>query len=337
VTVDADHSPSLSGKRHRLAIVTLVLVLGGAAGGIALGELGLRVAGFSFPAFPGVQFGFPTPQQLIRSYVPDPALLWVPTDYAARIDGARATSPAIVFMGDSCTEFGTYPQETMQRLAPFLPPTATSLTIGIAGHSSEQGLTQLRRDVMPLRPKLVTIYYGWNDHWAALGPPDSELSQGPLSFWFFQKTRLGQLWARLQQQSVSPVGRPPRVSEDRYYSNLQEMIRLVASWNGKAVVITAPSNHIPGSEPPYLAARHLGDVHDLIKLHKAYEAVTRRAAAENGGVLCDAAEAFDKNPNRHTLFMMDGIHLNPMGGRYLGGFLSECLRPLVTPSPDPPR
>jgi lysophospholipase L1-like esterase len=323
MAVAADHSPLSSGRRHKLAIAALLF--GGVAAGIALGELGLRIAGFSFPAFPGVQFGFPNPQQLIRNYVPDPALFWVPTDYAARIAKARAAPPTIVFMGDSCTEFGTYPQETMQRLSASLSPPMTSLTIGIAGHSSEQGLAQLRRDVMPLRPKLVSIYYGWNDHWAALGPPDSELQQGPLSFWFFQKTRLGQLWGRLRQQSVSPVGRPPRVSEERYYSNLKEMIRLVASWNGRSVIITAPSNHIPGSEPQYLAARHLGDVRDLIKLHTTYAAIARRAAAENGALLCDAADAFDKLPDRRRFFMRDGIHLNPAGGQYLGAFLSECI------------
>ena len=28
--------------------------------------------------------------------------------------------------------------------------------------------------MIPLHPRIVTIYYGWNDHWVAVGAPDAE-------------------------------------------------------------------------------------------------------------------------------------------------------------------
>jgi hypothetical protein len=42
-----------------------------------------------------------------------------------KLAAARQTHPAIVFMGDSCTEFGSYPSKTLERLRTRLPAFAT--------------------------------------------------------------------------------------------------------------------------------------------------------------------------------------------------------------------
>ncbi len=39
------------------------------------------------------------------------------------------------------------------------------------------GVRQLQRDVLPLRPRVITIYDGWNDHWIGFGLPDPEVAR----------------------------------------------------------------------------------------------------------------------------------------------------------------
>jgi hypothetical protein len=57
-------------------------------------------------------------------------------------------------------------------LADRAPSPAHGVKLAVGGWASEQGLRQFRRDVLPLHPRVVmTIYYGWNDHWIAFGGP----------------------------------------------------------------------------------------------------------------------------------------------------------------------
>src|SRR6185295_16496221 len=73
-------------------------------------ELVLRAAGFSYHLRPEqIQFGWPrTLASLGEAYRGDPDLLWVHSDYAQRLARARAGHPAIVFLGDSCTNYSRY-------------------------------------------------------------------------------------------------------------------------------------------------------------------------------------------------------------------------------------
>ena len=87
--------------------------------------------------------------------------------------------------------------------------------------------------------------------------------------------------------------------------------------------ITAPSNHVRGHEPAYLARRHLRVLDELVPLHEAYVAATRRIAGENG-VLCDAAAAFAAVPH-DGFFRADGIHLTDAGDQEMAATLSQCI------------
>ena len=79
-------------------------------------EIALRVGGFEYRPFPVVQFGWPDPKALAQVYRSDPDLLWVTKNYDEAIEAGRREPPAVVFMGDSCTEFGTYPSKTLAPL-----------------------------------------------------------------------------------------------------------------------------------------------------------------------------------------------------------------------------
>src|SRR5262249_48437469 len=140
------------------AAVALVAI----AGALGLAEIGLRTANFSFQTFPVVQFGYPDPVTLHDLFVPDRDLFWVTRDYAGILAEARRTHPAVVFMGDSCTQFGSYPAIVLTRVAETAPALSSGVKVGVVGWSSEQGRAQFTRDILPLHPRVVTLYYGWN-------------------------------------------------------------------------------------------------------------------------------------------------------------------------------
>src|SRR6476646_817621 len=104
-------------RRRPAAGALIVLTVFGVGLAAAVAELSLRALGFTYTTFPVVQFGWPEPHEIRDVYMPDRELFWVTRDYAAKLADARHTRPAVVFMGDSCTEFGTWPQLTLDRLA----------------------------------------------------------------------------------------------------------------------------------------------------------------------------------------------------------------------------
>lgn len=308
----------------------LALAVGGAVVALFAAEAFLRYEGFQFRTVPTVQFGWPEPTTIAKEFVPDYDLLWTTPDYEEVLARARATRPAIVFMGDSCTEFGAYPRLTLERLAASRSPIATGVKLGVAGWSTEQGLAQLRRDVLPLKPRVVTIYFGWNDHWVALGPPDAEARPPRLRWWLAQHSRVAQLvekgWLARQ---VSTSGGSTRVPLPRFVANLETMARLARGAGAVPIFVTAPSSHVSGREPRSLAARHLPRLDDLVPLHQAYVEATRHAARSSGAALCDAAAAFAALPRPRGYFRTDGIHLSDAGDLHMADLLARCIEEAI--------
>jgi hypothetical protein len=137
----------------------------------------LRWAEFEFRLFPvRIEFGWPNPVEMKDRYEVDEELLWVPKKYYAMIETLRDSKPAIVFMGDSCTAWGIYDRLFDSIIDQVYPDNHfTYVNTGVGGWTSYQGLQQLRRDVLPMQPRIVTFYYGWNDHWASFGVEDKDV------------------------------------------------------------------------------------------------------------------------------------------------------------------
>jgi lysophospholipase L1-like esterase len=315
----------LTTRQKALALATVAFVSIVVALGVT--EVGLRLAHFEFQPFPVVQFGWPDPVPLQRVYTSDPDLLWVTKDYGGVIARAHRERPAIVFMGDSCTQFGTYPSKTLQLLASERPSLRQGVKVGVGGWTVMQGEWQLTRDVLPLRPRVVTIYYGWNDHWMALGPPDAEVRRAPVLTWLSDHFRLVQLIAKIRAGWLGrSEERPNRVDLPLYESTLVRMVQQIHGAGAQAVLITAASNHTVGAEPGYLKVRHLRRLSDLVPMHQAYVNATRRAAHESGAILCDAAAHFAALPQPHApYFKRDGIHLTETGDRELAPMVAKCI------------
>ncbi|MEE8474893.1 MAG: SGNH/GDSL hydrolase family protein [Myxococcota bacterium] len=308
------------------------LLLGSSVLAMGLFEATLRAVGFSFTLAPErVEFGYPDPVVLEDRFVPDPDLFWVTPMYQRALARITRLKPQIVFLGDSCTR-GPYPQMFLRRIRALHPQAGIAGgTLGIGGWSSYQGLQQLRRDVAPLRPRVVTLYYGWNDHWIGFGLEDKEIHELSTS-WLarLDSLRLAQLLvkAQLALRTRGQGTRPERVAPEDFRANLIEMCALARKHDIVPVLLTAPTSHEVGREPAYLAVRHLRDLADLVPLHQRYVRIVRDVARSESVPLCDLAARFDALPRpavRHEYFGGDGIHLTPAGNEKIAEFLSECF------------
>jgi lysophospholipase L1-like esterase len=305
-----------------------------AATALLLAEAVLRIAGFSFSIAPSsVVFGWPRPVSIEERYVADPDLFWHPRDYDATLARAAQPPPSIVFLGDSCTEFGIYPGLFVERLRRRYPGRAIrGVALGASAWSSYQGLAQLRRDVLPLSPRIVTFYFGWNDHWLGFGIEDADVPRmSGLGLGALRDLRISQLVfkAWLAGKARMRAAKPLRVPPAAFRANLVEMARLTRAAGAVPVLLTAPTSHEPGREPEYLAERYVADLREVVPLHQRYVSIVREAAQEQGAVLCDLAAGFQALPReelRTRLFMSDGIHLEPAGDAKIAELLDACFR-----------
>jgi lysophospholipase L1-like esterase len=310
-----------------------MLAAAGVLVALALAEIVLRLAHFEFQLMPIVQVGWPDPQTIESRYIVDPDLLWVTRDYQDKLRSARRARPAVVFMGDSCTEFGHYPALAIQDLASSHGIVVSGLHVAAGGWTSEQGVAQLGRDILPLHPRVVVVYYGWNDHWMALGPTDSELILAHRFIGISRHSRVAQLALKAWMGVAARHARNEnRVPPARYRANLEQIGRTARRAGVVPIFVTAPSNHVPGREPAYLLLRHVRTLGDVIPLHTQYTQITREAATESHAILCDAAAHFaGLPPPRDRYFRTDGIHFTDAGDRELATFVSGCIASALSP------
>ena len=291
-------------------------------------ELGLRLFDFEFAlAPPRVEFGWPDPVTMERSFTVDPDLLWVRRGYPARVAAARRMRPSMVFMGDSTTESGRYGEE-LQSMVTARDPGAifTFMNVGVEGWSSWSGLQQLKRDVRPIRPRAVTICYGWNDHWKHFGLQDKDAAR------FFEEPsalRTVQLAdkALFGFRRLFADSNPYRVSLADFRDNLRQMVRIARDDGIVPILLTAPTSHRRGREPAYLKLRWLTSLDDLVPLHRRYVQAVREVAEEEDVPLVDLHEEFNRLP-RHDLerlFRRDGIHLTAEGDRKIAELIDRRL------------
>ena len=293
---------------------------------LLLAEAVLRIANIEYAAYPTkFQFGWPDSKTLDTDFVLDPVIQWKPHDYDEIVQAETGTTIDVLHMGDSCTQLSTYAADLKELMLERRPQRRFhNLKLGAAGWSSFQGLQQMRRDVVALQPRYVTIYFGWNDHWLSYGLPDKELDFSQARFPLYrilQRARVFQVFSYFynrQLQRRTEQERPLRVSPEDYRSNLLEMVK-VARVNGiTPILVTAPSSHRQGQEPVYLRDRFLERLDELVPLHHRYTNIMRDVARERNVLLLDLEREFDALPDaivRDQYMKSDGIHLQPEGSK----------------------
>ena len=306
-----------------VALMSVMLLL-------AVIELALRMSGFSYVLYPqDIEFGKPDPKLMAIGFEEDEEVFWVTRGYGEKLERLRQERPRVLFLGDSCTHLGHYDDELATLIADRLGAALRYGNLGVAGWSSFQGRRQLVRDALPLQPEVVTLYYGWNDHWIGFGIEDKNVAlvkrvfSGPLSSW-----RVVQLATKAAVAiGARETAYPNRVALADFRDNLRSMVRQAKAAGVRPMLVTAATSHEKGQEPAELAHRWLRELSDLVPLHQSYIAAVREVARGESASLCDAAASFAalSREQIESSFMADGIHLTAEGDRRLAMMLYDCF------------
>jgi lysophospholipase L1-like esterase len=291
---------------------------------------------------------------LYISHKKDPRLFWrnVPNSFPVNAQGFVTTTGRvysipkgenvfrIVCLGCSCTNKGwfTYPE----RLEVLLNRNNSSeisfevINAGVGGYSSYQGMRYFSEELLAYSPDLVTVYFGWNDHWRAIHYPDK--AQRQLDDFVVQiqnilgRTRVYQFLHKVMSMIAGfHEAKPrsafqPRVSIADYHSNIEKIIVLAKENGARVTLITAPHAINPASIAHY---RRLGlitaDV-DLIRMHQEYNDVVRQLASLHGVALMDLESFFDEMEDKGSYFELDGVHPREEGLQAIAVVIWESLR-----------
>jgi lysophospholipase L1-like esterase len=322
-----------AGSRARGRWPSWALALGSTLVALLAAEATLSALGFSYPLYPEkIEFGWPDPVWLESFYLPDDDLLWVRKDYAETLTRLAQERPQLVLLGDSCVELGDTDEYLAQRLREHGGGGVRVAKLGTAGWSSYQGLRQLERDVVGLRPAVVTVQFGWNDHWMGFGIEDAEVGRlrSPLVS-LLERSRVFQLGMKAGILAArGGRAQPLRVPPTDFRENLRQIVATAEAHGITAVLLTAPTSHRKGREPPRLLLRQIEDLAQLVPLHQRYAEIVREVAEETGAPLCDLSRDFAAlpEPELARYFENDGIHLTKgVGEGYdrLAGFLLDCF------------
>ena len=109
-----------------------------------------------------------------------------PAGRSARTTTATSTrqiernSPTSTLMGCSCTDDRALRQGRSTvwcvEAHPTSVRTSPSRTSRTPAGPRTKGLQQMRADVVRIKPKVVTIFFGWNDHWFGFGIADKDIA-----------------------------------------------------------------------------------------------------------------------------------------------------------------
>lgn len=189
---------------------------------------------------------------------------------------------------------------------------------GVPGYTSFQGLKYFTSELLSYRPDIISVCYGWNDHWQSGNKIPDKLQQPPNEFTrkILKKSRaltfLRDSILRTKQNKYSCGGpaKYHRVSLSDNESNLQSFID-IAKKNGITIIL--------------MTAPYLNGLEDWIPTHKQYNAVVRRLAKINNVPLVDLVDTFK---DRRDLFIEpeeDKVHYNWQGAEIVADSLKKII------------
>ncbi|GAB4316646.1 MAG: hypothetical protein Kow0059_09250 [Candidatus Sumerlaeia bacterium] len=255
----------------------------------------------------------------------------------------------VLCLGDSCTAGGDPPYTALleddlnacgRRANPALK--FETINAGVWSYSTAQGVI-LAGDLIPsLKPHVVVIYYGLNDHTlTASGLTDAEALSRPeahtranrefpplspirrlriyqaLNF-VFHKFELAQLRRRIERENRL------RVPLDQYTKNLERMVEITRANGAIPVLVTFPQNFKPGGAIQFFADRGiLKDFETFRADHERYVEATRAVAQTLDVPLVDLEASFPRE--RDSLFIVDGIHHTPAGRELIARLLADQI------------
>ncbi len=251
----------------------------------------------------------------------------------------------VIALGDSCTAQGDPPySDRLHQMLQKKPPTGEpweAFNMGVFGYSIEQGYRQFIREDRDLQPDVVTIYFGWNDHWLHEKPDRLRLAtrmspaRARLARAMQDKRLVGLLVSKLKQQpqpATESRRKGFRVPPEQYAETLSNLVVAIRGAGAVPVVITAPRRELT---PTLVKSGHAEDEHVAETAHDQYVELTRAIAQQMNAPLLDLARLFS-GPECDKYFSRDGIHFEPDGLHAIARALHGKLRELADTGQLPP-
>ena len=247
----------------------------------------------------------------------------------------------ILALGNSCTfGWGVEEEQTwVRQLDRILGSRLNNdryevINAGVPGYSSHQGRIAFAKKLAVLKPDMVLVMFGWNDHWAAgKGITDKEQQMpGGLILGlqnFFSKMKLYQLMRKVilsasEKQEFVALGEntgKQRVSLQEYYLNLA-CIAHTARKNGAHPVFMIP----PVADP---VNYFKGATSQLHQIHRAYQEQMRLLARQDNIPLIDLQAEFERYDNLYTDAYGDPTHFNERGHRVTAEAVAREVLPVL--------
>jgi lysophospholipase L1-like esterase len=249
----------------------------------------------------------------------------------------------ILCLGDSCT-FGArsekpYPALLEELCSERFGDGIEVLNGAVPGHAAHQGLAMLER-YLKFSPDIVTLYFGWNDHWrstSALAGPQLARPPATDGVVLLRGLRLAYRHWRAraavlkEEEVVEMTDTKLRLPPMHYRAMLDEFAVLGERHGFDVAYLTAPSaftfenlRWIVEPKERRWAARP----EDVIELHDHYNDISREMAAQWDVTLVDLADIFENRPEE-ALLHWDGIHLSQRGHALAAQSLFTAIEPII--------
>jgi len=321
--------------KHKLKIcifsfIPLILLL-------VASEVFLRVTGFKYSYGPmemraqklRTEGVVPTMVDWTKSMgytlVKDAKQFWVPSEPFAKGYKVKKGEDVvrIATLGDSCTAScvdntdNNYPMRMESMLNKNGDKKYEVLNAAVGSYSSFQGLQRFKHEVLRFNPDIITVYFGWNDHWITIQQDKHVRTNGEFVtalINYGEKFRTFQLVNYLVSKATSNNVNPKvtyRVPPKEYEANLKTIVSMARDRGMKVIFITAAydlSEFKPFSFFPFPKEK-------LIPIHKRYNDIVRMVAREHKVPLVDLAFWISMEPKGKVL-SKDGIHFTKFGCDY---------------------
>ena len=334
------------GKKILFSLITLALLFGGMEGL-------LRICGFEYESIPKYLSFHQDKYMFVegaRTFERDEYLFWrlVPNQKGLGINpqGFRGTPftaikkpgvKRILCLGCSVTfglfepkSYASYLEELLNQ--PGGEKAFEVYNMGVPGYSSFQGLRQFETVGLEYAPDLITVFYGWNDHWLMKTLPDKKQKPPSTLAKTLDQSRLYQflfyLYMEFRTKNIQHEFRTEdlRISPLDYMDNLTEFISIARGNGIEIILVTAPTS-IRGMEdtPGFLIRDGLIlEGMDLPALQESFNIRVRTLSNHYKVPLADCAKALE--PDVQALMMEDGIHPNEEGHKRIAEVIHRTIQ-----------
>ena len=309
-------------RKLALVLVSVVITL-------VVAEIALRLMGYG-AVTPEMSFGVNTRTALEQGrFQSDAALFWKLPARSSQADQAikaihpdqpapaRQAPRRILVLGDSCSRLSIHALPYSAQLEERLWSDGFEvLNASVPGYTTYQGLVWLRTQLLELKPDIVVVYFGWNDHWRATGMTDREYAASRGA----GKLRLLELGRR------RPAEPPVRVPLAEYEANLEAIIAEVQAIGARVVLVAAPHRITAEAAQRLVQTRYILPGENPTELHGEYLKVLRSFAGRPGVAVLSADHLMTVMESDQPLLMRDGIHLTDEAHAILAAALAALVR-----------